>query len=186
MSLEHILLGLLRSPCSGYDLKRTFAEGARHFWSAELSQIYPTLKRMQRRGWLTSRREPSPKGPPRRIYRRTARGHAALRQWLLGEPVLGAERFAYLAQLSFLGELGDLERTRAFLQQLRAKLAAQQAFLTQVINSAMPDPTTLDPLTFHEHLCLQMGIASLGAKVEWCDAALELTALRHAQEKSRA
>ncbi|MYK68861.1 MAG: PadR family transcriptional regulator, partial [Gammaproteobacteria bacterium] len=44
MSLDHILLGLLRDPATGYDLKSAFSERIRHFWSAELSQIYPALK----------------------------------------------------------------------------------------------------------------------------------------------
>ena len=40
MSLDHILLGLLREPATGYDLGNAFSENVRHFWSAELSQIY--------------------------------------------------------------------------------------------------------------------------------------------------
>ena len=50
MSLEHILLGMQREPSTGYELGKKFSEGARHFWFAELSQIYPTLKRMRDRG----------------------------------------------------------------------------------------------------------------------------------------
>ena len=58
MSLEHILLGLLRSPKSGYELKAEFDVGVANFWPAELSQIYVTLKRLTKRGWSTI--EPSP------------------------------------------------------------------------------------------------------------------------------
>ena len=54
MSLDHILLGLLREPATGYDLGNAFSENVRHFWSAELSQIYPTLKRLEQRGMLRS------------------------------------------------------------------------------------------------------------------------------------
>ena len=50
MSLDHILLGLLREPATGYDLGNAFSENVRHFWSAELSQIYPALKRLEQRG----------------------------------------------------------------------------------------------------------------------------------------
>ncbi len=48
MSLQHILLGLLREPASGYDLKAYFDKSVRYFWAAELSQIYPTLQRMEK------------------------------------------------------------------------------------------------------------------------------------------
>ena len=82
MSLENILLGMLDEPASGYDLKTEFSEGARHFWSAELSQIYPTLKKMELRGWLSSEVASSAKGPPRRVFRRTDAGRKQLLEWL--------------------------------------------------------------------------------------------------------
>jgi PadR family transcriptional regulator AphA len=56
MSLDPILLGLLREPASGYDLKALLDHGIGHFWAAELSQIYPTLKRLEKDGFLTSRK----------------------------------------------------------------------------------------------------------------------------------
>src|SRR5262245_50207413 len=105
MSLDHILLGMLREPASGYDIKTAFDQGARYFWSAELSQIYPSLQKMERAGWLKSHREPSPKGPERRIYRRTAKGADELRRWLISGPAMGTERFAYIAQLIYFGEV---------------------------------------------------------------------------------
>ena len=111
MSLDHILLGLLREPGTGYDLGNAFSENVRHFWSAELSQIYPTLKRLERRGMLESRVEPSPKGPNRRVYALTEEGRAELLRWLRGGPAVGTERFAYLAQLYFMDALGDLCET---------------------------------------------------------------------------
>ena len=80
--LEFILLGLLRLPQSGYELKRRFLEGAAHFWAADQSQIYRTLQRMQDRGLLASELEASNSGPERRVYRRTAEGERALHSWL--------------------------------------------------------------------------------------------------------
>ena len=59
MSLNHILLGMLKEPGSGYDLGKRFSEGPIHFWSAELSQIYPALRRMTERGWLSCAPEDS-------------------------------------------------------------------------------------------------------------------------------
>ena len=78
MSLEHILLGILHRPASGYQIKNDFDLVFSHFWSAELSQIYRTLKSLEKRGLLTSKTERSEKGPDRRIYRRTADGRSAL------------------------------------------------------------------------------------------------------------
>jgi PadR family transcriptional regulator AphA len=189
MSLEHILLGMLREPAAGYALRQEFQQGARHFWSAELSQIYPALQRMERRGWLVSREEPSPVGPARRVYRRTAAGTRALVAWLRSPPAVGAERFAYLGQLIFMGELDDLPHTAAFLSELRQRLAGTLELLEGV---ALPLETqfkagasALSAIEFHELLALRMGIHSLTAKVRWCDESLEMIAARHRTTRRR-
>jgi PadR family transcriptional regulator AphA len=190
MSLEHLLLGMLREPASGYDLKIAFRDGCRHFWSAELSQIYPALERMERRGWLKSRREPSPRGPARRVYRRTPAGTRQLHRWLRAEPVMGTERFAYIGQLVFLGELADPAQTRRFLEALRARLRAYQELLEKVEGDwrlTHPDyPRDLDVREFHECLSVRMGIRSLGAKVAACDEGLALLRQRRCQEEADA
>ncbi|HET6340759.1 MAG TPA: PadR family transcriptional regulator [Gemmatimonadota bacterium] len=173
MSLPHILLGLLREPASGYDLKAEFEQGIRHYWSAELSQIYPTLKRMEGQGWLSSATEPSDRGPDRRVYTRTRAGHEELLRWLEGGPQVGAERFAYLAQIAFMGELGDFRRTLAFMRALRVRLAAWEAELNAIeagVFSALPGyPDDLPPDELHHHVTLRMGLHTLAAKLAWCD-----------------
>src|SRR5437588_510550 len=77
MGLDNILLGLLRQPASGYDLKRVFDEGIGHFWAAELSQIYPALKRLEKRRLLRARKVDSKRGPGKYVYQTTAAGQAA-------------------------------------------------------------------------------------------------------------
>ena len=49
------MLGMLREPHSGYDIKKTFEKSLRSFWRAELSQIYPLLQKMEDEGLLTSK-----------------------------------------------------------------------------------------------------------------------------------
>ncbi|MDX1577651.1 MAG: PadR family transcriptional regulator, partial [Gemmatimonadota bacterium] len=127
MSLDHILLGMLDRPASGYDLGQAFDRSARLFWFAELSQIYPKLRRMEEKGLLTSRTVPSSRGPRRREYERTPAGTDRLHEWLRQPPHLKRARLEHVAQLYFLGELGDLEETEGFLLALRAELDAQIA-----------------------------------------------------------
>ncbi len=176
MSLDHILLGLLREPATGYDLKSVFGENVRHFWSAQLSQIYPTLKRLEQRGMLDSRVEPSPKGPDRKVYSLTPAGRDELLRWLRSGPAVGAERFAYLAQLYFMDALGDVHETRAFMEALREHLARWLAQLRAVerdVTAAFGDaPERYSDAGFHRFAALRMGIHSIGAKVAWCDETL--------------
>ncbi|MYE17755.1 MAG: PadR family transcriptional regulator [Gemmatimonadetes bacterium] len=176
VSLKHILLGLLREPATGYDLKATFNETISHFWSAELGQIYPTLRRLEGEGLLHSRVEPSEKGPNRRVYSLTDEGREELSEWLRGGPVVGVERFAYLAQVFFMDTVGDLHETRAFMAALRQRLnewlARLRAIETDITGTYGSAPEHYPDAGFHQFATLRMGIRSIGSKVEWCDETL--------------
>lgn len=190
MSLPHILLGLLRQPASGYDLKNTVDEYVRHFWPAELSQIYPTLNNLQRKGWLSVRSEPSPRGPARRVYETTELGHDELRRWLRSGPQVGSERFAYLAQLAFMDELASLDEARRFMVTLHAKLLAWRAELvamdTQWRQQVPGYPDALPDSEFFPHVNLRMGLLSLGAKIQWCEESIARLDRRIASEQKAA
>ena len=119
MSLDHILLGLVREPCSGYDLKAVFDRAFSYFWPADQSQIYRTLKRLTAKRLLRDRIQPSDKGPDRRVYSLTAAGRRQLLRWLASGPSFGDERFTYMAQLFFMAEQRDLDATLRFVKQAR-------------------------------------------------------------------
>lgn len=187
MSLEYILLGLLRTQKSGYELKAEFDAGVANFWPAELSQIYVTLKRLTKRGWLGDRVEPSSKGPDRRVYKRTAAGRRGLREWLAAEPQIGDERYSYIAQVYFLEEFGDLKATLAFLAKLREHLARRLDALRAIDRAgaeatpAYPDRLPLDE--FHQQLTLQLGLDIGTARLAWCDASMRRVKARLARKE---
>jgi DNA-binding PadR family transcriptional regulator len=173
MVLDYILLSMLREPATGYDLRKAFEEGAQHFWSAELSQIYPALKRMTAAGWLTRAPAPSKRGPRRMVYRRTDLGKSELEAWLRSEPLGGRERIPYIAQLIALGELDDLDATDTFLarlqDQLEQKLAILSAAEEETLAEAGGSTDNMDAETFHEYISLRMGLAAFGARVRSCE-----------------
>jgi PadR family transcriptional regulator AphA len=176
MNLDGILLGLLRTPSTGYQLKQAFDTIFSHMWAAELSQIYRTLKRLEREGCLKSRAEPSDKGPERRKYEITAKGRKRLHAWLASGPQIGDERHAHVAQLFFLGELRDFRTTQAFLETLLQKYERRVAALKGMESSwrsadpAYPD--RLEPEAFHSALTLQMGIQRTEALLRWAEQSL--------------
>lgn len=174
--LEFILLGLLHTPRSGYELKAVFREGAAFFWDADLSQIYRTLQRMEAHGWLRSTRQASEAGPDRRVYARTEAGEAALDAWLRQDPIDPVVRLPYVAQLFFLGEAGDLDRTRAFLETLRGRFERRVAAL-EAIDS---DFRGTDDRQFCVLLTLRLGLATARARLAWCRDALRRVAQRRA------
>ncbi len=176
MSLDHILLGMLRRPASGYDLRREFESSAQHFWYAELSQIYPVLKRLEGKGWLTSRAEPSERGPERRVYEVTESGRAELVRWLEEGPQFGHQRIAHLAQLFFMDELGDPGRVRDFVGEVRTVVAKRLATLEAIeapILDAHGNPDGFPDGELYRFSTLRLGIEVAQARIRWCDETIK-------------
>lgn len=171
MALDHILLGIVRTPASGYDIKQQFDEVFSHFWAADLPQIYRTLNRMERDGLLSVSREPSDKGPDRRVYQPTPAGRQVLRSWLSTAPTLATERIEYLAQTFFLGALEDDTAALEFMHQLRGSLEHQLGVLQAIARGwAAEDPRypdCADAESFYAQLTLDLGIHKLTTKVAW-------------------
>ena len=78
---EHLILGLLADDESfGLELVERSKGGLKR------GTVYVTLARMQEKGYVESRTEPSPPGGiglPRRLYRPTAHGLRVLNAWAL-------------------------------------------------------------------------------------------------------
>lgn len=76
-TLEYCVLALLRDEERyGFDLVRALGEADGMVTSE--GTIYPLLTRLRRDALITSTWAESPSGPPRRYYRVTAKGRAAL------------------------------------------------------------------------------------------------------------
>jgi len=186
VSLEHILLGLLREPASGYDLKAVLDHGIGHFWAAELSQIYPSLKRLEKRKLLRSRRAASKRGPGRIVYEITATGRKELAAWLRNEPQFGDMRHTFLAQIYLMDELSDLPHTLRFLEQLHTRWAARlEALKNKEKEWSQRDPGFPDDLSlaaFHRHLTLRMGEHAHLGWVTWCEESMRRVRARMRKE----
>lgn len=174
MSLQFMLLGMLREPASGYDLKQRFQHSVRHFWAAELAQIYPLLARMEKAGLLNSEKVPSTQGPPRKVYQRTAEGFEALTQWLLQGPEVRNERVSWLGQVFFLSHVDHAQR-RQFFIDLKADFNAHLHELAKLEEGWREDPRYPDQLpdeTFFPQLTLRLGMMKYRTVIAWCDECL--------------
>jgi DNA-binding PadR family transcriptional regulator len=117
MSLPHVLLGLLSERAStGYDLSRALESELAPLWRAEISQIYPTLARLRRAGFVLLRVLGPQRGPRRNLYRITAAGRRELRRWVVEPAPPPRSKDEGLARMAFLDALSLEERRRAILQ----------------------------------------------------------------------
>lgn len=173
MSLDHILLGLVREPCSGYDLKTVFDRSLSYFWPADQSQIYRTLKRLTTKRLLGVQIQASDKGPDRRVYSLTAAGRRQLRRWLASGPSFGDERFTYMAQLFFMAEQRDLNVTLRFVKQARDAFQERLQTFRRIDREWQADSATYPPIAsddgFHMHLTLRMGLHRAESAMKWCN-----------------
>ena len=176
MSLRNILLGMMRRPHSGYDVKKEFDSSLRNFWRAELSQIYPALQKLEKDGLLTSDTVDSDQGPKRVVYSRTDAGEQAFREWLEDGPIVGTERIGFLAQSFFLGQLEDNDAAIRFFTELRKYFADRLEHLSaREAEWAEADPRYPDDLPDHDffpQLTLDCGLHRIRATLDWCDKTL--------------
>ncbi len=85
MSFGHALLGLLEErPRHGYELKRRFDESFPAARPLPFGQIYATLARLRRDGFVDVAAVESGAGPDRKLYVITPEGVGDLERWLDG------------------------------------------------------------------------------------------------------
>jgi DNA-binding PadR family transcriptional regulator len=91
-AVKYGLLGLLQSqPRHGYDLKGEFEELLGGSWPLNIGQVYTTLARLERDGFVQSRLVPQELVPDRKVYEITETGREELTRWL-SEPANGPVR----------------------------------------------------------------------------------------------
>jgi DNA-binding PadR family transcriptional regulator len=180
---EGAVLGLLAfGERSGYDLARLAATSVAHLWTPSQSQIYKTLPRLLERGLARRREVVQRTRPDKSLYRITAPGGNALREWLdvvEEEPASG--RVVFPLKLFFC------EFASAGTAQ--AQLAGYRRFLErrldsyEAIRESPPDLPSDYPRFVLEH-----GIARVGATLAWIDettATLEPPAARYSPPSAR-
>jgi DNA-binding PadR family transcriptional regulator len=170
MNLETILLGLLRSPASGYDLHARLDRRCRHFWSASLSQIYPLLARMEDQGLLHSGMAPSRRGPARKLHGLTDEGRVRLSSTLQSAPHMGVERLPWLAEVSLAGAHNDANGARNQLTRLHQHFTRRCDSLQTELEDQPSEPA--GPDTFFERATLSCALATARAQLAWCEQTL--------------
>lgn len=68
-------------PMYGYQIAKTLEQFGDGVLSGKQSALYPVLRNLEAGALLSSHVGPSVSGPPRRYYRITKAGQAALREW---------------------------------------------------------------------------------------------------------
>jgi DNA-binding PadR family transcriptional regulator len=153
------VLGL--GPRSGYEIKQLVDNSTRFFWAASYGQIYPELRRLADAGLVAGKPDPQG-GRQRTVYRLTATGGRALREWLATPPQVQENRDESLLKVFF----SDFAGPETTLKALEAKAEYHRgvvARLTEIESEAAKDPQSSTYLT------LRFGIACNEFAAEFCE-----------------
>jgi DNA-binding PadR family transcriptional regulator len=156
------VLGLLAvRPLSGYEIKNAVDRTIRHFWAASYGQIYPELRRLEEAGWITGK-DAARGERSRRVYRITAQGRRALRDWLHGTETRIELRDESLLRLFFADNLPAEEG----LGLLRARSEGYRGMLAYLRSlddgTGVPDPPFID-------LVYRWAVDYCEWGIEWCE-----------------
>src|ERR1700676_3844304 len=127
VSLKYGVLGLLKGePLHGYEVKNRFEAMLGGTWEVNIGQIYTTLQRLERDGFVRPFGERGDRG--KLSYELTESGREALNSWLV-EPESGPQELREEIYVKLLlaarvsnGDLAPLlgRQKRAYLQRLRS------------------------------------------------------------------
>ncbi|CAB4701640.1 MAG: PadR family transcriptional regulator [Actinobacteria bacterium] len=171
--LEHALLvALSEQPAAGLDLTKRFSRSIGYFWGASHQQIYRTLARMERDGWVRATALAQQGKPDKRVYDVTPAGAEALAAWL-AEPTQTHTLRSELAVKLRGASYGERE---AVLDVVRANLADHHIRLDhyeQLMKRDYPEPAALAGAELDQYLVLRGGILMEQTWITWLTEYLE-------------
>jgi DNA-binding PadR family transcriptional regulator len=177
MSLKHALLGILTcKPMTGYEVKQFFDSSVQHFWNAELSQIYPTLKTLEENGWVDKRIEVQESRPNRKIYAITDSGREEFARWVRQPAPATDLRDPFLIKI-FFGTEVPLEDVLVLLRREKEEqqkvIAFSETVLREKIKHGVQEMQSPRHGLFWT-LTLEMAIAYRRTYIEWCEQSMRL------------
>lgn len=172
--IRFILLGFLQyQPMSGYDLKQVIDRSTSHFWHAYHSQIYTTLRSMEKEELITSEIIPGEGQLDRRVYTLTKDGQRELKNWLdQSMTTMSTVKDELLVRIFFSAQrderqvLSELILQRELHQQ---KLAVYQLIEKDYDKSDPHYPPQLAREAIFWRATLRLGIRYETAYLDWLE-----------------
>ena len=167
MSTPHVLLGLLAAGSRhGYDLKKAFDERLPQAKPLAFGQVYATLGRLERDGFVERSGQDRDGGPDRTSYALTEAGRAQLDQWLAEiEPPAQHVTSTLFRKVVVSLLTSDVERSREYLTAQRAAHTQRMRELTAVKTQA--------GVAAGDVIAADFAIAHLDADLRWLQTTLQ-------------
>jgi DNA-binding PadR family transcriptional regulator len=169
--LELAVLGLLKErTMHGYELRKQMISRLGFFWTVSFGSLYPTLRKMEKRGLVEKVRTAQPGHRRKQVYRITTTGEEEFLELLEGRSSSAWEEEKFPLRLTFFRYLRPetrvrlLERRKAYLED---KLEVGRRSISGTTGSK-PDSYTLS--------LMRHGVEATERDIAWLD---ELIAAEH-------
>jgi DNA-binding PadR family transcriptional regulator len=179
MSTAHVLLGLLAGgPRHGYDLKRAHDERLPKAKPLAFGQVYATLGRLERDGYVVESGQDREGGPDRTSYTLTDEGRDHLDAWLSAvEPPLPYVTSAIFTKVVVALLAAGADRARDYLVAQRAAHMSRMREFT----AAKSEPGA----SVGDVIAADYAIGHLEADMTWLQTTLTRVADLHRDQSQR-
>lgn len=176
MSFKHAILGLLADgPLHGYELKALYQEQLVPSTELNFGQVYTTLDRLQRDGWVKHDVVSQQERPDKKVFAMTAEGRRQLESWMDTPSVVNLDmRNETCLKLMLARRLAHVDVIQVLKVEKRACLARLHE-LTQARARAKEDGEAVQTV-----LLLDLGVRRLEAFMKWLENCDEV--LRHEEQ----
>lgn len=177
LTLGFIILGLLSyTPMTGYDLKAFFDRSINFFWSAELSQIYRELSRLEKQGYISFKTEHQEGRPDKKIYSITQEGEGAFMEWLRDFPdtLSTPSRNEFLVRIFFSSKLQRGELTAQledYIDEQERELKIYEQIEKKLSERLKEKGYEGD--TFCQRMTVKRGISFARSEISWAKECIE-------------
>jgi len=173
---QFAILGMLSlQPMSGYDFRKSAGQCLGYFWQESYGQIYPTLKKLLEKKYVSRQSRRSKGKPDRHVYSITDKGLKVFRAWLDLPATVEKKRNEMLLKV-FFGGKSDVSEQIKELETLKETNEMVLAELKEIDDWHVRnyDHHALTPYWL---ITIRFGIHRISAMIEWCRESIEI--LRH-------
>jgi PadR family transcriptional regulator AphA len=167
-----VLAYVVRSPESGYGLKRLFSATPAGVYRPSPGALYPALRRLVARGLITVENDVNQPGHrPRKLYRVTDAGRAAHVDWLrrpIDQATVASDLGLHIMRFAMMQGKVDRQEVLAFLKDLADGLRTFIEGVERYLAEQVP------PGRIYAALALEHGAIVHRASLEWALSARKL------------
>lgn len=174
--LEYVILGFLTyGDLTGYEIKKWMSQSTANFVNASFGSIYPALKRMEKKRWITVYEDTQGKRIIKK-YQLRSDGKETFMEWLRAPVEVSPFHYELLAKMFFYRYLNQEEivvQVQDVIGQLKEKIQGLQEIRTvPCAVKEVPTAGTGSGFSF-EYYTLEFGVSHYQHTLEWMKAFLK-------------